>query len=436
MSFAASGTAARSTRDEIDILRRRRHRRTPARLSGVGAADGDRAPRHDAEETAAHRRDGAIRRPRRPSTASPAFPVDKHSTGGVGDKTSLILAPLAAACGVVVPMMSGRGLGHTGGTLDKLEAISRLPHRPVARRVPRCGRHVGRLRADRPDRPRSRPPTRKLYALRDVTGTVESIPLISASIMSKKIAEGHRRAGARRQGRRRRVHEDARTRARWPSRWSRSATPSGVRTEALITAMDAPLGRAVGNAIEVIESHRDAQGQRAGGSRGAVGAAGGADARARRRRAPTPRSAERRCARRSRRARRSRSSGGSSSTRAATRGSSTTTAGCRRSGPRTPSPPSRRATSPACDAEMVGRAAVALGAGGRRSTTRRSRRRDRSPSPAPARRCTPASRFLVRHRGGRGLDEALRTARRRRLTSVAAAPQGPLVSTPVRLPDD
>ena len=182
----------------------------------------------------------------------PGPKIDKHSTGGVGDKTSLILAPLAAACGVVVPMMSGRGLGHTGGTLDKLEAIpgfrvnlSEAEFREALRAV-----GVGMIgqTAD------VAPADRKLYALRDVTATVESIPLITASILSKKLAEGITglvldvKAG---QGAFMKTRADAKLLA---ESLVRVAQANGLTCEALLTRMDAPLGRAVGNANEVIES--------------------------------------------------------------------------------------------------------------------------------------------------------------------------------------
>ena len=181
----------------------------------------------------------------------PGIKVGKHSTGGVGDKVSIILAPLAAACGVVVPKMSGRGLGHTGGTLDKLESI---PGFRVSLSLDEFKRMLAEIGCCLISQTETIVPADKaLYALRDVTATVESLPLIASSVMSKKIAEGSnalvldvkcgRGAFMQRPG-------DARALAR---SLVTIGTASGVRTEAFITRMDGPLGRAVGNAVEIAE---------------------------------------------------------------------------------------------------------------------------------------------------------------------------------------
>lgn len=187
------------------------------------------------------------------------FIADKHSTGGVGDKVSLVLSPWVAACGIKIGMLSGRGLGHTGGTLDKLEAIpgfnARLSREQFDQSVADSGCVISTSTEG------IAPADKKIYALRDVTGTVESLPLITASIMSKKLAMGASalildvKTGS---GAFMRLYQDSKALAQ---SLIAAAAGSGTRVEAFITDMDRPLGVAAGNANEIIETIEALKGQ-------------------------------------------------------------------------------------------------------------------------------------------------------------------------------
>jgi thymidine phosphorylase len=178
--------------------------------------------------------------------------VDKHSTGGVGDKVSIVLAPALAACGLKVPMISGRGLGHTGGTLDKLESIPGFNIELASKQIQTQVEKIGITMVGQSEN--LVPADRRMYALRDISGTIASIPLITSSIVSKKTAEGlsalildvkYGRAAFMQE------REDAETLAR---SMVDAANGMGVSTTAVLTTMDQPLGCAVGNALEIVES--------------------------------------------------------------------------------------------------------------------------------------------------------------------------------------
>ena len=178
--------------------------------------------------------------------------VDKHSTGGVGDKVSLVLAPALAACGLLVPMISGRGLGHTGGTLDKLESIPGLKVKMDAEGIRQQVESIGVVMVGQSDA--LVPADRRMYALRDVTGTVASIPLITSSIVSKKAAEGLSALVLDVKFGRAAFMVEREQAAELARSMVNAANGMGIHTTAVLTSMDYPVGCAIGNSLEVLES--------------------------------------------------------------------------------------------------------------------------------------------------------------------------------------